>query len=214
MRPRVLPPLPRWKGREGPRGVALLAVLWVLVGAGTAVALGLAAVRDGIATSRYRTQRTRARWEAEGCLAELRMRVERDLRRDDDAWLAPIRLAPEGCVLTAEPPAEGPVDVNTAPDSVLLGLPGFDAEVTAFVLRERTWGRRIESLDGVLGVLPADLQDRVAARYPELVGRAAFAPPAWVVSGQGLLAGRPIPVVSEWWVRAGHRVAIVRREVR
>jgi type II secretory pathway component PulK len=205
--------------------VALLAVLWVLAGAGTAVALGLAAVRDGIATSRYRSESTRARWAAEGCLAEFRARLERAFSSsapsmmsvpsvvNTDPWIEPSPERPAGCSVTLAPPAEGPVDVNTAPESTLLALPGFDPEVVEAVLLRRQWGGRMNSLDQLIGALPADLRDRVAARYAELVGRAAFAPPAWVVTGEGVVVGRQQPVVSEWWVRAGARIAIVRREL-
>jgi type II secretory pathway component PulK len=207
------------------RGVALLAVLWVLAGTGTAVALGLAAVRDGIATSRYRSESTRARWAAEGCLAEFRARLERALSGSGpsvssvpsvvnaDPWIDPGSQTPAECPLTLAPPDEGPVDMNIAPESTLLTLPGFDAEVVEAVVRFREWGRRVNDLDQLLGELPADLRDRVAAHYAELVGRAAFAPPAWVVTGEGVVAGRRIPIVSERWVRAGARIAIVRREL-
>jgi hypothetical protein len=207
------------------RGVALLAVLWVLAGAGTAVALGLAAVRDGIATSRYRSESTRARWQAEGCLAQFRARLEEVLSGSGfsaasafsavstDPWVNPRPQTPTDCDIALAPPDEGPVDVYTAPESTLLALPGFDAEVVAAVVRFREWSRRVNDLDQLIGALPADLRDRVAAHYAELVGRAAFAPPAWVVTGEGVVAGRRIPIVSERWVRAGARIAIVRREL-
>jgi type II secretory pathway component PulK len=205
------------------RGVALLAVLWVLAGAGTAVALCLGVVRDGIATSQYRSEYTRARWAAEGCLAEFRARLERGLDgatalaaagTRDDPWTDPGPEIPPGCDLRVAPPTDGPIDVNAAPESVLLSLPGFDPEVVTAVLAARAWGRRLRDLDQLLGNLPADLRDRVATHYAELVGRAVFAPPAWVVTGHGVVAGRLVPIVSERWVLAGTRVAIVRRELQ
>jgi type II secretory pathway component PulK len=210
--------------RQGTRGVALLAVLWVLAGAGTAVSLGLAAVRDGIATSRYRTEHTRARWVAEGCLSLFRAALERSVTQSarsvssvsamlaTDPWIDPRGLLPTACAIVLEPPGDGPVDLNTAPESTLLALPGFDAEVVAEVARRRIW-HRLTGLDDLIGGLPADLRDRVAAHYAELVGRAAFAPPGWDVTGQGILAGRLVPVVRERWVSAGARVAVVRREL-
>jgi hypothetical protein len=213
--PSPLPPV--WRGRAwlGRRGVALLAVLWVLAGAGTAAAIGLAAVRDGIATSRHRTEHTRARWAADGCLAEFRMRLEGVVRPENDhAWLAPHVTIPHGCAVTVTPPSDGPVDLNLATDSVLGALPGFDPEVLEVVRRERAWGRRIGSLDALLGLMPPDLRERLTPHYADLVGRVVFAPPAWVVTGHGRVGGRPVPVVAEWWVRAGNRVAVVRREIR
>jgi hypothetical protein len=203
--------------------VALLAVLWLLAGAGTAVALGLAVVQDGIATSRYRSEYTQARWAAEGCLAEFRARLERALPGsapsvlsvvNTDPWIDPGPQRPSECSITLAPPDEGPVDVNTAAESTMLALPGFDPEVVDALLRHRAWGRRLGGLDQLIGELPADLRNRVAAHYAELVGRAAFAPPAWVVTGEGVVAGRRVPIVSEWWVRAGDRIAVVRRELR
>jgi type II secretory pathway component PulK len=207
-------------------GVALLAVLWVLAGAGTAVALGLATVREGVTTSRYRSESTRARWQAEGCLAQFRARLEAALSGSGfsagsafsavtaDPWIDPTPQRPDECSIALAPPAEGPIDVNTAPESTLLALPGFDTEVVEAVLRLREWGRRVNGLDQFIAELPADLRDRVAAHYAELVGRAAFAPPAWVVTAEGVVAGRGLPIMSEWWVRAGARIAIVRREVQ
>jgi hypothetical protein len=202
--------------------VALLAVLWVVAAAGTAVALALAVVRDGVATSHYRSEYTRARWRAEGCLAEFRARLERSLSNSTfsgvsavnaDPWIDPRREAPPACALTLAPPTDGPTDVNAAPDSALLALPGFDGEVVDAVLRSRTDGRRIENLDQLIGALPRDLRDRVAAYYAELVGRATFMPPAWVVTAHGVVVNQTMSVVRERWVRTGSRIMIVRREL-
>jgi hypothetical protein len=202
--------------------VALLAVLWVLAGAGTAVAVGLAAIRDGIATSRYRSEHTRARWGAEGCLAEFRAELERSLSNSSspafaassDPWIDPRSRIPAACAIRLEPPPDGPVDLNAAPESALLALPGFDPEVVAVLLRVRAWGRRLGGLDQLMGEMPAELREGLAAHYAELIGRAAFTPPAWVVTGEGRIGGRSIPVLTERWVRADARVAIVRRELR
>jgi hypothetical protein len=190
-----------------------------LAGAGTAVALGLVVVRDGIATSVYRSDYTKARWTADGCLAEFRATLERALmdwtgNLDTDPWLDPARARPPRCAIQLAPPGDGPVDVNAAPDSVLLRLPGFDADVVEAVLRHRAFGRRLRDLDQLIAALPSHLRDRVAAKYPELVGQAAFSPPAWVVTAHGDVNGRPVPIMAERWVRAGARVAVVARELR
>jgi type II secretory pathway component PulK len=202
---------------RSPRGVALLAVLWVLAGVGTAVALGLTVIRDGITTSSHRGEYIRARWVAEGCLAEFRASMERALQSASasaDPWLDPTAERPDRCEFVVAPPADGPVDVNAAPDSVLLGLPGFDSEVVDAILRNRAYGRRVADLDQLIAALPPFLRERVAAKYPELVSTAAFTPPAWVVTAQGRVNGRLVPVTMERWVRAGDRVAVVRRALQ
>ena len=211
---------------RGERGVALLAVLWMLAAAGTAAALGLAVVRDGVATSRYRSEYLRARWAAEGCLSEFRAGLERAFSGSGfstasafsaataDPWVGPRPWIPERCAISLTPPPDAPVDVNSAPEAVLRVLPGLGAEGARVVLRERAWGRRIVSLDGLIGVLPAELQGRVESRYGELVVQLAFAPPAWVVTSQGIVGGRTVPIVSERWVRVNDRVAVVQREIR
>jgi hypothetical protein len=190
------------------RGIALLVVLWVLAGIGTAAALGLGAVRQGIATSRTRAEGTRARWAAEGCLALLRARLDRALRDERDVWRDPAALVPEACGVRFDPPPDLAPDLNTAAPVVLTALPGFDPAVVEAVLAARGWGRRIESLDALLALLPPDLRDRIAAHYAALVGRVAFAPVAWDASG---MDDRGHPVVTERWVRAGLRVAVLRR---
>jgi hypothetical protein len=190
------------------RGIALLVVLWILAGVGTAAGLGLGAVRQGIATSRVRAEGTRARWAADGCLVVLRARLDRALRDERDVWRDPRALAPDDCALRFDPPGDLAPDLNTATRERLATLPGFDAAITEAVLAARGWGRRIESLEGLLAILPPDLRERVARHYGDLVGRIAFAPVAWDVSG---LDARARPVVTERWVPAGPRVAVVRR---
>jgi hypothetical protein len=189
------------------------------------VSLGLATVRDGIATSRYRSEYTKARWWAEGCLAEFRARLERRLSGSivavssaasvlqADAWMDPRPLIPKACTVTLAPPPDGPVDVNSAPESTLLRLPGFDAEVVEALVRARVWGR-IAGLDQLISELPAHLGGRLAAHYAELAARAAFSPPAWVATAPGDVSGHTVPMISERWARAGSRIAVVRREVR
>jgi hypothetical protein len=190
------------------RGIALLVVLWILAGIGTAAALGLGAVRQGIATSRVRVEGTRARWAADGCLVVLRARMDRALQDARDVWRDPGALAPADCRMRFVPPSDLPQDINVASAAVLARLPGFDPAVVEVVIAARSWGRRIESLDGLLTVLPPDLRERVATHYGDLVGRVAFEPVAWDVTGGD---GHGRAVVTERWVRAGTRVAVVRR---
>ena len=112
------------------------------------------------------------------------------------------------------PPADLAPDVNAAPAAVLEAVPGLDPAVVQVMMAARGWGRRIESLDALLAALPPDLRDRVAAHYGDLVGRIAFEPVAWDASASGVDhddAGRRRPAVIERWVRAGTRVAVVRR---
>jgi len=200
------------------RGIALLVVLWVLAGIGTAAGLGLETMREGIATSRVRTETIRARWAADGCLARTRARLDRNLGERNDAWRDAKRSVPAACVVEFKAPADLAADINTASADALRSLPGFDSAVVAAVVSARDWGRRIEGLDGLLTMLPADLREQIATRYADLVGRVAFEPPAWDVVAFGMTqedvatAGPALhPAVIERWVRAGTRVAVVRR---
>lgn len=208
--PRVAPS-PAFRPREG---VALPAVLWVIAALGTAATIGLAAVRDGSATSQYRIDAIRARWLADGCLALWRARLDEDLRTGDDAaWLQ--GAAPDGsdagCVITVAPPEDGPIDLNQAPESTLYALPGFDEEVVSRVLELRTLGRRIHDWADLTSGLSPPARERIERRSG---GRPVmFDPPAWSVTGSARLGRRTVPAVVERWVRAGNRVAVSRREV-
>lgn len=197
------------------RGVALLAVLWVLAGAGTAATLALETARMGTVASLRRIEAVRDRWTAHGCLAEARARVERALRAgDDDAWLElPSGMGNDGCGLAAGAPAGSAVDVNTASVEDLARLPGFTPDVVAAVVEARAWGGRFADVDDLLARLPPEIADRLRAVYASLAGRLAFTPPGWVVAA-GWDAGPPASfVLREHWVRSGTRVAVVAQEL-
>ncbi len=63
------------------RGVALIAVLWVVVALGTLAAGATAHARGGTGAIGARVAAIRGRWAAEGCLAAAQARIEEQLRR-------------------------------------------------------------------------------------------------------------------------------------
>ncbi|HEX9611940.1 MAG TPA: hypothetical protein VF978_08605 [Gemmatimonadales bacterium] len=192
-------------------GVALLVVLWVIVALGTASTLGWRAARDGSATATYRVAALRARWIAEGCLAEARAALDRDLAAGRiDRWHVPTQLA-AACALAPTAPPGGPIDVNSAPPARLLELPGFDSTVVEAIMADRAFGERYASLDDLLHRLPRDLRDQVMARYGDLVTRVVVEPAGWMMAATVRVDGRSIEVMGERWVRSGRRVAVVAR---
>lgn len=64
-------------------GFALLAVLWVIVGASALATAALLASRDYVASSRNRIDLTRATWQAEACGERARAVINAALRNDD-----------------------------------------------------------------------------------------------------------------------------------
>lgn len=64
------------------RGVALLAVLWVVTLLGSVAGVGVAAARTTQRAARNRIALTRGRWAAEACLAILEARWATDRQRD------------------------------------------------------------------------------------------------------------------------------------
>lgn len=60
---------------SSPRGFALLAVLWVIVGLATLSLASALAARNAVSAARNRTELTRARWSALGCMERARAAV-------------------------------------------------------------------------------------------------------------------------------------------
>lgn len=189
------------------RGIALLAVLWLIAILGTVASVALLEVRTGIGAAGHRAAAIRGRWEAEGCLARLRAALDRALRAGRErAWRDPRSLAPPDCDVTALPPDDVPLDVNLASFTELEALPGFDERLAARVLEARAWGRRIEGFGDLAALAGADGEARLVEAYTELRERIAYEPAAWRVT-----AGER---VTERWVRGGRRVAVVGRVLR
>ncbi len=201
--------------RDRRRGVALLAVLWVLMAVAAVSSLQLRALTQGARAGAFRVASMRGRWLVQGCFAARRAQLDRALRdgRDDEWRYRPGRLRESACRLVVTAPDSGPVDVNTAPAELLATLPAFTPGVVDAVLERRAWGERIDGIDRLLALLPPPLADQVRSVYPELAGRIVFDPVGWIVRGRVTVDGRDLEVMREYWVRAGARVAVVRREI-
>ena len=202
------PPLPLLPRAAGRRGAALLAVLWVLSLLGTVAALGLSQVRDGVAAATNRAEAVRGRWRAEGCLAVARATLDRALRRGlEERWYEPVSGDIAGCVaLDAAAPPEGPVDVNIASFERLRTLPGFDSRLAWSVVELRKWDERLADFADLVRLAPPDQEARLLAAYADLRAAIAYEPQAWLVTADGR--------VTERWVRAQQRVAVVGRLIR
>lgn len=186
------------------RGVALLAVLWALAAVTAVSAVALRGVEVALAGGVYRAAALRDRWRSEGCLATLRARLDRALRRGEAAaWRQPIDEEARECGVTATMPDDVAVDVNAATAEQLRGLPGFTEDLVRRVLERRRWNDRLRSFDDLLGLARPDVRESLLVRFPALQRRAAFEPVAWVMDARG--------VVRERWTRATGRVAVVQR---
>ena len=82
---------PRFAARRGqPRGFALLAVLWVLIGLAALALLGSRAARQELAATENRVDATRGQWAADGCLERARSAIDGAL---EDALRTPSGIA-------------------------------------------------------------------------------------------------------------------------
>ncbi len=124
---------------RGRRGVALLAVLWLLAAAGMLAATGLAAGRLGAAVTRNRFLLLRAGWAREACVAILAARLAADSAWPTPAgsWsLAPVQLG-RGTWCAAHVTDPGArLALATADSATLTGLLG-DAARARTLLRWR-----------------------------------------------------------------------------
>lgn len=111
--------------------------------------------------------------------------------------------------------SDGPVNVNTAPEPVLVALEGVDRMAASVLLRRRRLGRPVGSLDELARLLPASAAARLRRRYADLSGRVAFEPRRVVVRSTGRVAGTPAAVTVEALaVRRQGRVRVLWRVER
>lgn len=111
--------------------------------------------------------------------------------------------------------SDGPVNVNTAPEDVLLALPGLDGMAVAMILRRRRLRRPVGSLDELAGLLPSGAAARLRRHYASLSRRVAFEPRRIVVTSVGRAAGSGARiVVRALAVRGQEDVQVVWRVER
>ena len=121
------------------------------------------------------------------------------------------RVAGLDAVLTVR--GAGFLNLNVASPTVLLGLPGMDAEGADLLVRRRT-SRPFANLDDALAALPPRTRQRVLARYPEFVASAMVESRVFVSRAEGHVGASPLTArLTATVVWAGDRLAVVAREV-
>jgi type II secretory pathway component PulK len=116
-------------------GVALIAVLWVIVGAGVIATAASLAAREAVAGARNRTALMRAQWRAEECLERVRATLADSLAsgahdpaaaghvwRSLDQVIATTPLPPDAACRVGARAAGTALDVNMADGAMLRSL--------------------------------------------------------------------------------------------
>lgn len=89
------------------------------------------------------------------------------------------------------------VNLNSAPQAVIAGLPGFDGRSARQVIATRRSGRTLTTLEEVADILDAPARERLQARYADLRTRITFAPATYLIVSRGTPAGQGHPVRLE-----------------
>ncbi len=207
------------------RGFALLAVLWLTVALAGLTAGALAHARAGTETTAERVERLRSRWAAEGCLAVAIARLES--LRPGAAFALPafdtLHFANgAACTVEATDPAagygspygDGRLNVNAAPDSLLLALPGFSPEVVRELAAAHSWGRPITALDELVARLAPPTRAALIEHYQDLAGSVSFRATSLVLTAHGWTAASGGRARVELHVApAGGRIAVLSRRL-
>jgi type II secretory pathway component PulK len=147
------------------RGYALLAVLWILVGVGSLVAITSVAARDAITSSHNRIALETARWTAAACQASIRDAIGQAIAESSEEWgrvAEIVQTVPLGAGLTCRTDARAVgarIDINTSDRASLrqafrlLGMQeGAADSATAAVIARR----RIAVFDDVRELLEVE----------------------------------------------------------
>lgn len=107
---------------------------------------------------------------------------------------------------------DGRININAAPDAVLLSLPGMTDAAVRVVMAERTWGRPVLDASTLASRLPPTERALMLVHYPQLAGKVVYAPASLVVTSRGWSAGTvPVASVEILVVPVGNRIATIRR---
>ena len=132
-----------------------------------------------------------------------------DELRDVDGMTPELfaRIAPFVTVL-----GTGQIDVNTAPRTVLLSLPGMGDESVAAIVRAQQSRHLIGSMEELTAVLSSGARSSLVDAMSELQQHVSFESREVVVEADGWLAGSPVHVRSEALVaRAGDAMFTIGR---
>lgn len=98
--------------------------------------------------------------------------------------------------------ADARVNLNSAPQAVIAGLPGFDSRSARQVIAARRSGRTLTTLEEVAAGLDAPARERLQARYADLRTRITFTPATYCIVSIGT------PPAQGHAVRLEARVAV------
>lgn len=113
-------------------------------------------------------------------------------------------------------PEEGPgtVNLNAAPATVLLSLPGIGQEAVERILDRRSFGRPVASLDELAGLISPAARGALFAQYSELARVVTFAPNRLLVTATGWVDGQaPRTTIELMTVPLPERLAAIRRRM-
>lgn len=103
------------------------------------------------------------------------------------------------------------VNLNSAPQAVIGGLPGFDGRSARQVIAARRSGRTLTTLEEVASILDAPARERLQARYADLRTRITFTPATYRIVSIGTPASQGHPVRFEARVAVhGGRASVIR----
>lgn len=103
------------------------------------------------------------------------------------------------------------VNLNSASQAVIAGLPGFDVRSARQVIAARRSGRTLTTLEAVASMLDAPARERLQARYADLRTRITFTPVTYRIVSIGAPAAQGHPVRLEARVAVhGGRASVIR----
>ncbi len=108
----------------------------------------------------------------------------------------------------------GQVNLNAAPPPVLSALPGMTERAVAAVVRRRSSGRPVRSLEELALELPPGPREAFQAAYPKLLPLTTFDTRELLATSTGWSEGGPVQVRAEGlFARAGDHVLLTWRRV-
>ena len=107
----------------------------------------------------------------------------------------------------------GTVNLNAAPALVIRAALQLPEETVAMLIRRRSQGRQVTSVDELLALASPSARQILSGRYQELVQRSAFAPSEIVASVSGHVGNSPLgATMYATLVPLPDRLAVIRRE--
>jgi general secretion pathway protein K len=108
----------------------------------------------------------------------------------------------------------GLIDVNTAPEPVLLSLPGMTPEAAAVLIERRSAGYPVRTVQELSDLLPPIARQVFLPEIPQFIRLATFHPLDLIVESVGWVEGSPIRVhITAQLLPAGRTVLVPWRRI-